>query len=65
MNNQRKTSGGMPYMIGATVLALATPVCAIISVQAGGDGFVAIVPCLLSLVVLVVGLVLGKVKFFG
>lgn len=64
MSNRRKTSG-MPYMVGATVLALATPVCAIISVQAGGDGFVAIVPCLLSLTVLVTGLVLGKVKFFG
>ncbi len=62
----KKSSSGMPYMVWSTVLALmCAPLLALVDVLTGGDGSLATMPCCGAVLVLLAGLVGGKVKFLG
>ncbi len=56
----------MPYMVGATLLALlCAPTLYLLDAMTGGDGSLASLACCGSVLVLLAGLVGGRVKFFG
>jgi hypothetical protein len=53
-------------MVGSSVLALVVaPACAIGGSVLWDDYSIAIVPCCLSVLVLLAGLMIGKVRFLG
>ncbi len=61
-----KKQSGMPYMVWSSVLALlCAPLLALVDVLTGGDGSLATMPCCGAVLVLLVGLIGGKVRFFG
>ncbi len=67
MTNQKqaKSSGGMPYMLTATVLTLASIPCAAFGVYVWGGEGLGCLPCMGAVAVMLLGLATGKVKFLG